>query len=106
MLTDRHWAPGDLYYACTIAQIVDRPCRDVIDAWTRDHEKGWAVVAGRMGIKPGSAGFRRLKHGFVPTYERWARPIELDAELERVYPEHGKAASRANDDPRGKPGAR
>ena len=106
LLADQRWAPGDVYYACTIAQIVGRPCRDVIDAWTRDHGLGWAAIAERMGIQPGSAAFHRLKNGFVPTYERWARPITLDAELQRVYPQHGKAASRANDDPRGKSGAR
>ncbi len=43
-------------------------------------------MAQRMGIKPGSAQFHRLKKGFVPTYDRWSRPIVLDADLRAAYP--------------------
>ena len=44
-----------------------------------------------LGIKPGSAQFHRLKKGFVPTYDRWSRPVTLDAELRRAYPNRGKS---------------
>lgn len=40
LLVERHWAPGDVYYACAIAQILGRPCRYVVDIWERDHEQG------------------------------------------------------------------
>jgi hypothetical protein len=90
LLVNRRWAPGDVYYACTIAQVIGRPCRYVVDEWDRNHGQGWGVVAKRLGIKPGSPEFHRLKNGFVPTYDRWSRPIELDADLRRVYPNHGK----------------
>lgn len=90
LLVNQRWAPGDVYYACTIAQVIGRPCRYVADEWARDHGQGWGVVARRMGIKPGSAEFHRLKNGFVPTYDRWSRPIVLDADLKRAYPNHGK----------------
>ena len=90
LLVSRRWAPGDVYYACAIAQVINRPCRYVADEWQANRGQGWGVVAKRLGIKPGSAEFHRLKNGFVPTYERWSRPIELDADLERVYPNHGK----------------
>ncbi len=93
LLLNRRWAPGDVYYACAIAQIIGRPCRYVVDEWDRDHGQGWGVVAQRMGIKPGSAEFHRLKRGFVPTYDRWSRPVVLDDELRRAYPNHGKGAS-------------
>lgn len=94
LLVARRWAPGDVYYACTIAQVIGRPCRYVADEWERDHGQGWGAVARRLGIKPGSAEFHRLKNGFVPTYDRWSRPIALDAELERVYPNRGKSKAR------------
>ena len=45
----------------------------------------------RLGVKPGSPEFHRLKNGFVPTYDRWARPIELDDDLRHVYPNRGKS---------------
>jgi hypothetical protein len=90
LVVDRRWAPGDVYYACAIARIVGRPCRYVVDAWNRDHGQGWGEVAKRLGIEPGSDEFHRLKRGFVPSYDRWNRPVELDAELRRAYPDRGK----------------
>lgn len=102
LLVNRRWAPGDVYYACTIAQVIGRPCRYVVDEWTANHGQGWGVVAKRLGIKPGSAEFHRLKNGFVPTYDRWSRPIVLDADLRRVYPNH--RGPKAKPAAHGKPG--
>ena len=104
LLVNRRWAPGDVYYACTIAQVIGRPCGYVVNEWERDHGQGWGVVAKRMGIKPGSAEFHRLKNGFVPTYDRWSRPISLDADLRKHYPNRGKAKGvvSANKHPQGK----
>jgi hypothetical protein len=90
LLGRRHWAPGDVYMACNIASIIGRPCRYVADVYERDRGQGWGNIAKSMGIKPGSPEFHRLKNGFVPTYDRWGRPITLDAHLQRVYPNHGK----------------
>lgn len=90
LLTRRRWAPGDVYFACSLAQLVGRPCRYVVDIWERDHGQGWGAIAKRMGIKPGSAEFHRLKRGMVPSYDRWGRPIQLDARLERDFPGRGK----------------
>ena len=95
LLVNRRWAPGDVYYACTIAQVIGRPCRYVVDEWTTNHGQGWGAVAKRLGIKPGSAEFHRLKKGFVPTYDRWGRPVVLDADLKRAYPNHGKGKAVA-----------
>ena len=91
LLVTRRWAPGDIYYACAIAQTLGRPCRYVVDEWERNHGKGWGVVAKELGIKPGSAEFHRLKRGFVPTYDRWARPIDIDADLRKDFPNRGKS---------------
>lgn len=90
-LLDRHWAPGDIYYACALAAIIGRPCRHVVDVYEADRGQGWGVVAMNLGIKPGSPEFHRLKRGFVPTYDRWARPIDLDDELRRSYPNRGRS---------------
>lgn len=91
LLTRRNWAPGDVYYACAIAHVLRLPCGTVADEWARHHGEGWGALAQRMGIQPGSAEFHRLKRGFVPSYDRWGRPITLDAELQRVYPGRGHA---------------
>ena len=92
LLVRRRWAPADVYYACAIAREVGRPCDAVADDWQQHREQGWGMVAQRQGIRPGSPEFRRLKRGLVPTYDRWARPILLDAELQRIYPNRGKVA--------------
>ena len=101
LLVNRNWAPGDVYYACTIAQIIRRPCGYVADYWQQNHGQGWGVVAQRMGIKPGSAEFHQLKKGFVPTYDRWSRPITLDNDLQRAYPNRGKSGAAHADHGKG-----
>lgn len=95
LLVTRRWAPGDVYYACALANIIGRPCRFVVEEYERHHGLGWGELAKRLGVKPGSAEFHRLKKGFVPTYDRWGRPIVLDADLERAFPGRGKGASHA-----------
>lgn len=100
LLQTRHWAPGDVYYACSLASVLGRPCRYVVDMYEADRGQGWGVVAQRLGIKPGSPEFHRLKKGFVPTYDRWARPIDLDDDLHRAYPNRGKGKAVTH----GKPG--
>lgn len=90
LLTTRNWAPGDVFYACSIAQVLGRPCRYVADYWDENHGKGWGVVAQELGIKPGSAEFHRLKKGFVPTYDRWGRPISVPDDLRDDFPGRGK----------------
>ena len=105
LLVRRNWAPGDVYYACSIAHILGIPCRNVVNEWDRNHGQGWGVVAQRMGIKPGSAEFHQLKRGFVPSYDRWGRPIVLDAELERAYPNRGNGKAQGGGTAKGKPDA-
>lgn len=99
LLVTRRWAPGDVYYACSIAQTLGRPCRYVVDEWDRNHGKGWGAVAKELGIKPGSAEFHRLKRGFVPTYDRWARPIDIDVDLRKDFPNRGKGVKGGNGAP-------
>jgi len=95
LLQTRHWVPGDVYFACALASVLGRPCRYVVDYYDANRGLGWGVVAQRLGIKPGSAEFHRLKKGFVPTYDRWARPIDLDDELRRDFPNRGKGRGTA-----------
>ena len=95
LLGPRRWAPGDVYMACSIASIIGRPCRYVVDYYDRDRGQGWGNIAKQMGIKPGSPEFHRLKQGFVPVYDRWSRPIVLDTELQRAYPNHGNGKSKS-----------
>ncbi len=91
LLTRRHWAPGDIYFACALAQVAGQPCRVVVDAWDRDHAQGWGAIAKGMGVAPGSDRFHRLKRGVVPTYDRWSRPILIDDSLRADFPQRAYA---------------
>ena len=91
-LLQQHWAPGDIYFACALAQAVGRPCRAVVEEWGQHHGEGWGALAQRLGIRPGTPAFHQLKRGFVPSYDRWGRPIRLDATLRGEFPgRDGKA---------------
>ena len=95
LLLSERWAPGDVYYACAIGQVTGRSCRYVAEQWEQHHGEGWGAMAQRMGIKPGSEEFHRLKRGFVPTYDHWARPLRLDDGLRRAFPDRGRATTEA-----------
>lgn len=69
------WTPGDVYFACELAQSIGRSCRYVADARQADPGAGWGAVAQRLGVAPGSPGFHRLKDGFSGAYGRWGRPL-------------------------------
>jgi hypothetical protein len=78
---------GHLYYACALAQALGRPCRQVLDAWRSEAATGWAVVAARLAPDANAAARERVKRGIVHSYDRWARPVALDAALRRALPD-------------------
>lgn len=75
LLADERWAPGDIYYACTLARAVGRPCRHVLDLWRVAHPTGWGPVAARLGVSVDSPEFRRITEGITASYTRWGRPL-------------------------------
>lgn len=92
LLADEHWAPGDLYFACALAEAVGRPCRFVIDLWRESHASGWGEVAARLDVTGDSPDFRRIADGVVASYRRWGRPLP---EIEPV--EEGTTTQDATD---------
>lgn len=75
LMADEHWAPGDLYFACALAQAIGRPCRHVLEAWRRSHASGWGELAARLGAPAGSREFARIQDGVESSYLRWGRPL-------------------------------
>ena len=75
LLEDEGWRPGDLYYACAVAEVVGRPCRHAIEQWRAHRADGWQAVAARMGVAPGSPAFARIAEGIEASYLRWGRPL-------------------------------
>ncbi|APP75544.1 hypothetical protein BJD12_10105 [Xanthomonas vesicatoria ATCC 35937] len=77
------WHAGDIYFACAWAHSVQLSCRDSVRAYTRDHHDGWEGVITRLSVAPDNAHLRALRHAIVASYDRWERPITLDALLRR-----------------------
>ena len=89
MTGDPLWVPADVYMACALAQALGRTCRDVAAEWRRDPADGWAAVAERLDGERHREAIARIKRGLVESYDRWARPIQLDASLRRAFPDRG-----------------
>lgn len=91
LIGTRHWAPGDVYYACAMAQMVGRPCRTVVSQWEQAHADGWRAMADSLDAS-GSDTRDRLMLGIRDSYVRWGR---LLAEVEPVAsdPTTGDAAA-------------
>jgi hypothetical protein len=92
-LLQQHWAPGDIYYACALAEAAGRPCRAVVEDWKQQHAEGWGAVAQRLGVAPGSPAFHQLKRAVVSSYDRWGRPLRLDDTLRADFPGRDDAPS-------------
>lgn len=83
------WDPGDVYFACSLARVTGRSCRLIVDLRRQQPQASWQTLAEGLGAGPGTAPFTRLKRGVVHSYQRWGRPLQLDDELSRAFPDHG-----------------
>jgi hypothetical protein len=96
LVVDRHWMPGDVYYACAVAQTIGRPCRAVTDAWAQASADGWSAVAKRMGLPDDAETQARLKQAITDSYAHWARPLaEVPVPVEPAPAAHAKKAPPA-----------
>lgn len=82
------WHAGDIYFACFWAQTLQLSCRDTVRAYSRDHHDGWEGVITRLSVTPETVHMRALRHAIVASYDRWERPITLDALLRRQLGDH------------------
>lgn len=71
--------PGDVYYACALAQVAGKPCRGVLAAWERDQTGGWGPVAERLGVVVSAEHAARLRQSIERSYRHWARPQPASA---------------------------
>lgn len=74
------WRAGDLYLACAWAQAVQGDCHDWVRAYSRNRALGWQAVLAGEG-EPDNLTYRQVRHLIVASYDRWDRPITLDARL-------------------------
>ncbi|QJD69125.1 hypothetical protein HG421_16390 [Xanthomonas campestris pv. badrii] len=91
------WHAGDIYFACFWAQTVQLSCRESVRAYSRDHHDGWEGVVTRLSVTPDNAHMHALRHAIVASYDRWERPITLDALLRRQLGDHAQRLEAARD---------
>jgi len=92
-LLEEGWEPGDVYFACALGGVTGRSCRFVVGQRGQPPQASWRALAEQLGAGAGTPAFARLKRGIVESYARWARPLELDDELSRAFPDHGSPAA-------------
>ncbi|MGO1541432.1 MAG: hypothetical protein ACTHXB_07355 [Luteimonas sp.] len=85
LLDEQGWEPGEVYFACSLAGVTGRSCRSIAERRGQPPEASWSALASGLGADAGSEAFGRIKRGIVYSYRRWARPLELDAELEAAF---------------------
>ncbi|MDR6992957.1 hypothetical protein [Luteimonas sp. 3794] len=86
-LLDAGARPADVYLACATARALGRTCREVVGEWRFDPAATWNDVLVRLDAGPGTETFPRVRQGLVSSFDRWARPIRLDAALRRALPD-------------------
>jgi hypothetical protein len=84
------WRAGDLYFACAWARATQQPCRVLVRARSDDPTRTWQAVLVAQG-EADNLAYREVRHALVASYDRWERPIVLDARLREQL---GDAAQR------------
>lgn len=87
------WQAGDVYFACAIANVLARPCSEVVALRQQPEPVAWQAVLDELQADPRSDAFRRVKRGILFSYARWARPIEPDAALRRMLADEARASA-------------
>lgn len=78
LMHNPQWTPGDIYFACVLAQTAGQPCRALVEQWQHDQGQGWEAIARGVRVQTGSAEFERLKQGFISSYAHWGRPLPTE----------------------------
>ena len=90
------WRAGDLYLACAWAQAHARGCRQFVCAYSAGHAQGWEAVLASQGGADNTA-YRAVRHAIVASYDRWDRPVVLDARLQQQLGDHAQRLERARE---------
>ncbi len=102
LISKRGWAPGNVYFACALAQVVGRPCRALVGDWEQGHADGWEAMSKRLGADDGATR-ARLQQAIRDSFVRWGRPL---AQVPPAPPEGGAGHPAGEPHPRKRSGKR
>jgi hypothetical protein len=91
MMKQQGWQGGDLYFACFWGKAIDLGCRPLVRLRAQHPDLGWAERVATLPVEPGRLHWRAVRHAVVDSYQRWDRPITLDAVLRRQMAERAAA---------------
>lgn len=69
---ERHWPPGDVFYACAVAAYTWHSCASLLSTYERFNHAGWAPLARRLGVTPGSRIALALKDDISAVHRKWS----------------------------------
>ncbi len=95
LLQQHHWHAGDIYFACFWARATHLSCRQLVQARSRERDASWQALVGQLPVPPDNLHYRALRHALVASYDRWDRPIVLDATLQRQLGDPAQRQRRA-----------
>jgi len=82
-LLNRNWRPGDIWFACFWAQVVDINCHQILQLRHHQQQLDWLAIIQQLPIAPENLHYRALRHALVASFDHWERPIVLDARLQQ-----------------------
>ena len=90
LLQQHGWAAGDIYFACFWARASGVDLRTLVRARSASPASSWRDVLASLDAEPENTQLRALRHAIVASYERWDRPITLDAVLRAQLQQAGR----------------
>lgn len=92
------WNPGDAWYACFLARVLETDCRSVVRTRARMGVDGsWADVVGQLAGEEAADPAPALRLALADSYRRWDRGLEPDAALRRALQQRERERAAAQD---------
>lgn len=64
LISEENITTSNVYMIAGLANMINKPIDIVIDEYKNNKDKGWGVIAKRLGVEPESKEFKDLKKGF------------------------------------------
>jgi len=89
------WVPGDIWFACFWAQVIELHCNELLQLRQSQRHAPWESILQQLAVKPENHHYRALRHALVASFDHWQRPITLDALLQQQLGNRTQRDARA-----------